>query len=445
MPMPREPIMNASITPIRTVAETTLIERFAAEAAHLNGLPARRREAFALIEAKGLPHRRVEAWKYTDWRGILREVAPLPATPDAAAVALATKNASVLPDAATITIVNGHFAGVSGALPAGVTVTALSQALAAGDSRLERMGRMEIAADNAALALNTAFMSDGAIIEVAAGVHVDAPILLRIISDSEAAHAAHVRVLAIIGEGAHFTLVEQQETRGAAHQPNSVVEFHIGDSAHVGHVRATGHDRDALALSSLIAELGAASHLASVSLMATGAAHRQQAFVRFGGADARLTLNGGMLGLGKQHFDSTLVVDHAEPNGESRELFRTVLDGEATGVFQGKIIVRQKAQKTDGRMASNAVMLGPDTTMNNKPELEIFADDVLCAHGATCGALDDDLLFYLMARGLPRKEAEALMVESFVAETLEPVSDDGLREALTGQIASWLARRGEAA
>jgi Fe-S cluster assembly protein SufD len=163
--------------------------------------------------------------------------------------------------------------------------------------------------------------------------------------------------------------------------------------------------------------------------------------VRFGGADARLTLNGGMLGLSKQHFDSTLVVDHAEPNGESRELFRTVLDGEATGVFQGKIIVRQKAQKTDGRMASNAVMLGPETTMNNKPELEIFADDVLCAHGATCGALDDDLLFYLMARGLPRKEAEALMVESFVAETLEPVADEGLREALTGQIEAWLRAR----
>jgi Fe-S cluster assembly protein SufD len=437
----REAIMNASVTPIRTVAETTLVERFAAEGAHLAGLPARRREAFALIEQKGLPHRRVEAWKYTDWRGILREAAPLPGAPGAAEIASATSSPALLPDAATITLVNGHFAGLSGALPAGVTVTALSQALAAGDARLDRMGRMEIAADNAALALNTAFMSDGAIIEVAAGVNVAEPIMLRIISDSEAAHAAHVRVLAIIGEGAHFTLVESQETRGAAHQPNSVVEFHIADAAHVNHVRATGHDRDALALSSLVAELGAASHLASVSLIASGAAHRQQAFVRFGGADARLTLNGGMLGLAKQHFDSTLVVDHAEPNGESRELFRTVLDGEATGVFQGKIIVRQKAQKTDGRMASNAVMLGPDTTMNNKPELEIFADDVLCAHGATCGALDDDLLFYLMARGLPRKEAEALMVESFVAETLEPVQDEGLREALLGQIASWLAQR----
>jgi Fe-S cluster assembly protein SufD len=437
--------MNANVTPMRTVAETTLVERFAAEGRQLPGLPARRSEAFALIEQKGLPHRRNEAWKYTDWRGILREVAPLPAKPDAAGIDAALGTPALAAGVATISLVNGHFVAVGGELPQGVTVTSMSQALVSGDARLDRMGRMEIAADNAALALNTAFLSDGAIIEVAPGAIVETPVLVRVISDGEAAHSAHVRVLAIIGEGARFSLIEQQETRGAAHQPNSVVEFHIGDAAHVEHVRATDHDRDALALSSLIAELGAAAHMTSVTLATTGAAHRMQSFVRFGGADARLTLNGAMMGLAGQHLDSTLVVDHAEPNGESRELFRTVLDGEATGVFQGKIIVRQKAQKTDGRMASNAVMLGQDTTMNNKPELEIFADDVLCAHGATCGALDDDLLFYLMARGLPRTEAEALMVESFVAETLEPVGDDGLREAMTGQIASWLARRGEAA
>ncbi|MGL4727251.1 MAG: Fe-S cluster assembly protein SufD, partial [Bosea sp. (in: a-proteobacteria)] len=340
-----------------------------------------------------------------------------------------------------VSLVNGHFGGIGGALPAGIKVTPLSEALAAGDKRLDRMGALEIAADNAALALNTAFMSDGAIIEIEAGAKIEAPLLLRLISDSAEAHAAHVRVLVLVGEGASFTLIEQQETRGAAHQPNSAVEMLIGDGAEVNHVRATSHDRDALVLSTLIADLGNGTSLTSVSLMTTSAAHRQQAFVRFGGADARLTLNGGMMATGRQHLDSTLMVDHAEPGGISRELFRTVLDGEATGVFQGKIIVRQKAQQTDGRMASNAVMLSEDTTMNNKPELEIFADDVQCAHGATCGALDDDLLFYLMARGLPRPEAEALMVESFVAETLDPITDETVREALIGQIEDWLKAR----
>ncbi len=434
--------MTATVTAIRTVAETTLIERFAESAPALPGPLARRREAFALVEAKGLPHRRIEAWKYTDWRGILREAAPLPASPSAADVARAAAGQGLTVDrAVTIRLVNGHFAGIEGTLPAGVTVTPLAAALATSDPRLAGMGGLEIAADNVALALNAAFVSDGAIIEIAAGVAVETPLLLHVVSDDEAAHAAHVRACVLMGEGASATLIEVQETRGAAHQPNTVIEAHIPAEAALTHIRATDHDRDALVLSSLLADLGAGARLSSVSLAATGAAHRQQAFVRFGGADARLTLNGGTLATGRQHFDSTLVVDHAEPGGESRELFRTVLDGEATGVFQGKIIVRQKAQKTDGRMASNCVMLGENTTMNNKPELEIFADDVQCAHGATCGALDDDLLFYLMARGLPRPEAEALMVESFVAETLEPVVDDALRDALTGQIEAWLKAR----
>ncbi|MGL4729601.1 MAG: Fe-S cluster assembly protein SufD, partial [Bosea sp. (in: a-proteobacteria)] len=217
--------MNANVTPIRTVAETALIERFGAEGRFLPGQTKRRHAAFALIEAKGLPNRRNEAWKYTDWRGLLREAAPLPSKGAAAASKKTTSTGSILPDAVTISLVNGHFAGISGKLPVGVSITALSEALASGDKRLECMGQVEIAADNAALALNTAFMSDGAIIEVEAGAKIEAPLLLRLISDSEAAHAAHVRVLVLVGEGASFTLIEQQETRGAAHQPNSAVEM----------------------------------------------------------------------------------------------------------------------------------------------------------------------------------------------------------------------------
>jgi len=143
-------------------------------------------------------------------------------------------------------------------------------------------------------------------------------------------------------------------------------------------------------------------------------------------------------------MDTTLVVDHQAPGCESRELFRAVVDGEGTGVFQGKIVVRQAAQKTDGRMASNAILLSDDATMNNKPELEIFADDVQCAHGATCGALDDDLLFYLQARGLPRAEAEAIMVQAFLGEVLEMVSDEAVRDKLNGLVADWLAARARA-
>ena len=144
---------------------------------------------------------------------------------------------------------------------------------------------------------------------------------------------------------------------------------------------------------------------------------------------------------GRQHADTTLLIDHAEPGGESRELFKNVLDGEATGVFQGKIIVRPVAQKTDGRMMSQAVLLSEGASMYNKPELEIFADDVQCGHGATCGALDEDLLFYLRARGLPKPEAEALMLQAFVGGALETIAHEGVRAVLEDVTAAWLAAR----
>ena len=143
----------------------------------------------------------------------------------------------------------------------------------------------------------------------------------------------------------------------------------------------------------------------------------------------------------KQHADSTLVVDHAVPECQSREFFAHVLDGESTGVFQGKIIVRPGAQQTDGKMMSRAVVLEDGATMNNKPELEIFADDVACGHGATVGALDEDLLFYLRARGLPKTEAEALMLQAFVGEALEKIEHDALRDTLETLAEQWLKAR----
>jgi Fe-S cluster assembly protein SufD len=442
--------MMSNVTPIRTPAETTLIDAYAAARSHLPGgkaVTALREQAFAGFAATGLPHRRVEAWKYTDWRTILRESAPLAGKPDLATIrrAIAQPAALSAPEAVTITLVNGHLAELSGTVPAGLTITPLAEALAAGHPDLARMGMMEIAADNVALRLNTAFMGDGAVVHVAPGAVIDVPLVIRCITDDEVALSTMVRVLVLVGAGASCLVVESQETRGAAHQPNTAVEILLGDDAKVSHLRGAAHDQDAIVLASLIADLGARAELTSVSVITTGAAVRQQAFTRFGGADARMTLNGGSLAKGKQHQDSTLVADHAEPGGISRELFRTAIDENATGVFQGKIMVRQKAQQTDGRMASNAVLLGEGCTMNNKPELEIFADDVQCAHGATCGALDDDLLFYLMARGLPRSEAEALMIESFVGEVLEPVTHEGLREMLVTQIEGWLATRGAAA
>jgi Fe-S cluster assembly protein SufD len=176
--------------------------------------------------------------------------------------------------------------------------------------------------------------------------------------------------------------------------------------------------------------------------VAGGALVRRQIFVRLAGAEARIGLAGLGLLDGSRHSDTTLEVVHAAPGGESREFYRHIVADEATGVFQGKVIVQPGAQKTDGAMKSQAILLSPEASMNAKPELEIFADDVVCGHGATIGALDPEQLFYLQARGLPRAEAEAMLLEAFAAEAISRVADAGFAEALLALTRDWLARRG---
>jgi Fe-S cluster assembly protein SufD len=439
----------ADVTPIRTQAETALIERFPAVKARLPGDAAvarLRQDAFDRFAARGLPSRRVEEWKYTDLRATLRDApaladAPVPATV-AAAEAMPGAFAGI--DAARITFVDGHLvAGLSGAeLPAGVTAVRLADALASGHPLVtELMGRVAVA-DDPALALNAAFMADGIVLDIAPGTALAAPLLLHFVTASETPVSVYPRVLVRIGEGASITLVEEHEGRdGVAYQANSVMEIAAGDGVSLTYVRLNRHGAAATDLSTLGVRLGARCRFDAFSFVARPALARHQIFVTFAGEHSTITLAGASLLKGRQHADATLVVDHAVPHCESRELFKTVLDGEATGVFQGKIIVRPMAQKTDGRMMSQAVLLADGCTMNNKPELEIFADDVQCGHGATCGALDDDLLFYLQSRGLPLPDAEALMLQAFVGEAIETVAHDGLREAIERQALAWLAGR----
>jgi Fe-S cluster assembly protein SufD len=190
-----------------------------------------------------------------------------------------------------------------------------------------------------------------------------------------------------------------------------------------------------------MARIGAGSSLQDVALTIGGAVVRNQLFVRFAGEDARLTANSATLIRQRQHVDTTLVIDHAVPGGFSRELNKAVLDDESRGVFQGKIIVAPGAQKTDGKMMSQALLLSERAEADHKPELEIFADNVQCGHGATAGALDQDLLFYVKARGLPQKEAEALLIGAFVGEAFETIEQQDIKEALMAIAQGWLGAR----
>ncbi|WP_029031381.1 Fe-S cluster assembly protein SufD [Salinarimonas rosea] len=433
----------AEVATLKTPAETALADLFARSKSLLPGDARSREDAFHRFAEKGLPHRRVEEWKYTDLRALMREIAPLAEKPSEAGVARALSVESVFAAAepATIAFVDGHLA-TADAMPAGVTAVPLAVALAQGHPLLSKLGAVSDAEGNAAYALNAAFMTDGVVLHVTGAV--DRRVALRFVTAGAQPVATATRVLVVVEPGAAISLLETHESpHGVAHQPNSVVEFVVGDRAKVAHVRLNANGDKALALSTLTAHLGGEVAFGSRNVVAGSAVSRHQVWMTFAGADSRGAVRGATMLSGDQHADTTLVVNHKATGCESRELFKHAIDGRGTGVFQGRINVARGAQKTDGQMMSAAVLLSEEGTMNNKPELEIFADDVQCAHGATCGELDDDLLFYLMARGLPRPEAEALLIESFLGEAVEEgLDDEVVGEALMGVVEAWLAARG---
>jgi Fe-S cluster assembly protein SufD len=248
----------------------------------------------------------------------------------------------------------------------------------------------------------------------------------------------------VVGEGARAMLVESHEgvAAGAEYQVNAVLELIIGNAAHVDHVKVTGAGAGALHVSSLIAAIGARARFNEFLFTTGGTVVRNQLFLRFDGEGTLASVRGASLLKGRQHADVTIVADHTVPGCTAREMFKTVLDDEARGIFQGKIIVRAQAQKTDARMATHALLLSDMAEADNKPELEIFADDVQCGHGATSGDLDEDLLFYLKARGIPAEEAEALLIQAFVGEAVEGIEHAGLRDSLMDHVAQWLKARG---
>jgi Fe-S cluster assembly protein SufD len=251
-----------------------------------------------------------------------------------------------------------------------------------------------------------------------------------------------VRSLVVVEQGARAMLIESHEgPPGSEYQVNAALELFVGDGAHIDHVKIIGEGAEALHVSTLAAAIGGKARFNAFTFTTGGAVVRNQLFLRFDGEETVAGVRGASLLKGKQHADTTLVATHIARGCQSRELFKTVLDDEAHGVFQGRIIVKPGAQQTDAKMMTQALLLSDRAEADNKPELEIFADDVQCGHGATAGALDEELKFYLMARGIPAAEAEALLIEAFLGEAVEGIEHAGLREALMEQVAAWLAAR----
>jgi Fe-S cluster assembly protein SufD len=439
--------MNAEVRPIRTAAETALSTAFASVKGKLPGAAAARESAFKRFEAAGLPHRRVEEWKYTDLRALMRDAKPIAAPPDAAAKARARNAGAALAavEGRRIVVVDGTFVpelSDLAALEAGLTIRSMAQALASGDAAVTaRLGRV-VPTDDVAVALNTAFMGDGVVIEVAAGGALTRPLHLVFFNAGGSPAAVFTRSLAVIGKGARAMLIESHEGAGGSdYQVNTALEIVVADEAHVDHIKITGEGAGSLHVSSLMAEIGAHARFNEFLFTTAAAVVRNQLFVHFKGEGTVAGIRGATLLNGRQHVDTTLIADHTAGACISREVFKTVLDGESRGVFQGKIIVQPRAQKTDAKMSAHALLLSEEAEADSKPELEIFADDVQCGHGATTGALDEDLLFYLKARGIPAKEAEALMIQAFVGEAVDGIEHAGLRDTLIEHVAAWLKTR----
>nr|WP_319388982.1 Fe-S cluster assembly protein SufD [uncultured Cohaesibacter sp.] len=393
-----------------------------------------RSAAASTFEESGLPTRRVEEWKYSDLKKAMPADLALAQPVDNALASQQLSGADILKavDTCRLVLVNGIYsAALSDLADLGdaISVRSVADALQAGEFQLDDP---DIAKGDIALSLNTALLQDGVIVEIAEGAEIEKPLEIRHIMIGGG--MATVRNRVVIGKGAKAGVIETFTGDEAAYQLNTAIDYRVADDAKLNVLRIINEGDNGLHLGSTIATVGGHVHFEHFTLSASGKFVRSQSFVAMLGEHSDADLFGASLVNGSRHSDITLKMDHVVPNCNSKEQYRTVLDDKAVGVFQGQIIVRQYAQKTDAKMMSQALLLSEDASFNNKPELEIYADDVVCGHGATCGELDEDLLFYLRARGISKDLAKKMLVMAFLAEAIENVSNDRFVEALEAYI-----------
>ncbi|MDG1339153.1 MAG: SufD family Fe-S cluster assembly protein [Paracoccaceae bacterium] len=397
-----------------------------------------RGDALARVTKMGLPSRRDEYWKYTDPSSLVDEAAT-------EAALFSSDEAPMFDqiDRLKIVFVDGVFdADASDDLAMdGVTIERLSDVMAHDIhwvrdiyGVLETKGQDPV--ERPLAALNTAFADDGIVIH-ATGQAARPISLIYLHRDTSSDAMLHHVVR--VDEGASVTVLENG---AAAARFNSVTEVEIGDRSAFHHVRAQGRDHERRAVTGLFAQLGTESLFKSFTLTANGVMTRNECVLELTGDDAQAHVAGAAVGDGGDFLhDDTVFITHDAVNCESRQVFKKVLRNGATGVFQGKILVKADAQKTDGYQISQSLLLDGDSQFLAKPELEIYADDVACSHGSTSGAIDDDALFYLQSRGVPVGQAQDLLTLAFLAEALDEIENEDLADALRDRLENWLMRR----
>jgi len=394
-----------------------------------------RRAAFDRFAALGFPTPKNEDWHYTS-------VAPIA---DQEFALLASRTGDVgrddlspfdfgARDWHTIAFVNGRFAPELSdlkKLPAGVEVSDLATAWASGDVA-DRLGSVASHQSHAFTALNAAFAQDGAVVRIARNVEVARPIHLLFVTDAAAARAmTHPRNLIIVERNATATVIETYASAtDSIYFTNAVTEVTLGDGASLRHYKMQREAPRAYHVGTIEVEQRRDSHYVSFSLATGAELSRTNVYTTLDGEGSGATLNGLYMLDGEQHCDHQTQIIHAQPNTFSRELYKGILDGRSHGVFNGKVYVRPIAQKTDGKQTNNTLLLSDTAHVDTKPQLEIFADDVKCTHGATVGQIDQAALFYLKSRGIANQLARRLLTYAFAADVLETLEVDAVREGL---------------
>jgi len=432
--------MTDQPTRIRTKAEEALANHFASLAGD-DPMRDIRATAFDAFIEKGLPHRRIEDWKYTDLRALMTDAPPPanPAPPEAARAALAGAEVFGGLDRARLVFVNGHFvpslSDLKG-LAESVDFASLGRFLADGGAILDRSLDP---AEAPIYALNSAFVRDGAVIKIRDHARLARPLeIVNVFAGGEPGLQT-LRHQIAIGAGVKGTILQSfVGPPGVSYQTNVVTEVTIGEGADIQWVTAQEEGKQAIHLSMLLPRLAGDVKFDPFVFTVGGLVSRNEIRLAFEAEGSRVGLRGAVIGRGRQHLDTTLVVDHAAARCTGQEYFKAAMDGQSQGVFQGKIIVEPGAQKTDSKMMSRALLLSESAEFANKPELEIFADDVVCGHGATCGRIDEQMLFFLRSRGIPKAEARQMLVMAFLAEAIEMIEDPAIVAALEARTRRWL-------
>jgi Fe-S cluster assembly protein SufD len=397
------------------------------------GLQADRALALARLQAMGLPGKRDEYWRYTDPASLTLASAPHAAVFDPQDEAPAFDGIESL----RLVFVDGVLDAALSDAPAlaGVEISRLAEGAVWAEGfygSLESAGQSPVARPLAAL--NTAFAKEGVLLRVTG--RAAKPVSLVYVHRSESSDAILHHCIKV-EQGASLTLLESGP--GAA-RLNKVLEVELAEEAAFHHIRLQGRDHDRRAVTHIFARLHTRARFKSFTLTANGVLTRNEAVIEIAGDDASAHVAGAAVGDGSFHHDDTVFITHGALRGESRQVFKKVLKNGAVGVFQGKILVKNGAQKTDGYQISQALLLDGESQFLAKPELEIYADDVKCSHGSTSGAIDDTALFYLRSRGVPLAEAQSLMVLAFLAEAIAEIEDEAIAADIETRLQGWLAR-----